>query len=194
MSVPDIVAAIRPVIDTLGHLSVPYSIAGSVASSAHGIARSTLDVDLVADLRLAHVVPLVETLRESYYIDEDAVRDAVVRRSMFNVIHLETMLKVDVYILTARPYDRESFARRRATPLEEAPGARLFDMDTPEDTILHKLEWYRAGGEVSERQWGDVVGVLRVQRGALDVEYLRSWAQQLGVSDLLERALHDAEE
>jgi hypothetical protein len=192
MSAPDILAALGPVVDALQTLSVPYSVAGSVASSAHGIARSTLDVDIVADLRPVHVAPLFASLRDAFYIDQDAVRDAVLRRSMFNVIHLETMLKVDVYVLTARPYDRESFRRRRPTPLEDRNDARQFDLDAAEDTILHKLEWYRAGGEVSERQWGDVVGVLKVQAGALDLAYLQKWAEELQISDLLERAMRDA--
>jgi hypothetical protein len=99
------------------------------------------------------------------------------------------MLKVDIYALSARSFDRESFRRRGQVRLEDRPDARLYSLDTPEDTILHKLEWFRAGGEVSERQWGDVIGVLAVQIGALDLEYLRHWALELGVADLLERAL-----
>jgi hypothetical protein len=99
---------------------------------------------------------------------------------------------VDIYVLSDRPFDRESFKRRRALVLEEEPGAREFVVDTPEDTVVHKLEWFRAGGGVSERQWGDLVGVLRVQGSALDLEYMRRWAAILGVGDLLERALREA--
>ncbi len=62
-----------------------------------------------------------------------------------------------------------------------------------EDTLLAKLEWYRMGGEVSERQWRDVLGALKVQAGALDLEYLHRWASELGVDDLLERALTQSE-
>ena len=111
---------------------------------------------------------------------------------MFNAIHLAPMLKVDVYILSLRPFDQESFRRRRPAALEDRVGAREFALDTPEDTILHKLEWYRAGGEVSERQWGDIVGVLRVQTDSLDHAYLTRWAAELGVSDLLDRAIRTA--
>ncbi len=99
------------------------------------------------------------------------------------------MMKVDIYVLSERSFDRESFRRRRSAQLEDRPEAAPYAIETSEDTILHKLEWYRAGGEVSERQWGDVIGILRVQLGALDHEYLRRWAQQLGVADLLDRAL-----
>lgn len=193
MNTPDIVAAITPIVDVFQRLGVGYCVAGSVASSAHGIARATLDVDMVADLRPAQVAPLVAALSSDYYVDLDAAADAVTRRSMFNVVHLATMLKVDIYVLTARPFDRESFGRRRPAVLEDRDDAPTYALDTAEDTVLHKLEWYRAGGEVSDRQWGDVVGVLQVQAGALDLEYMRNWADQLGVSDLLERALVEAE-
>ncbi len=192
MNTPDIVAAIAPVVDVFDRLSVSYSVVGSVASSAHGIARATLDADLVADLQARHVQPLVDALIDDYYIDRDAANDAVQRRAMFNVVHLQTMLKVDIYVLTRRPFDRESFRRRVLAPLEDTVDAHQYSVDTPEDTVLHKLEWYRAGGEVSERQWGDVVGVLKVQSDALDFEYMRRWAADLGVSDLLERAFEQA--
>jgi hypothetical protein len=189
---PDIVAAIRPIVDLFDRIGVAYSVVGSVASSAHGIARATLDVDLVADLpgRLVHEV--VSALHDAYYIDRDMAADAVQRKAMFNVVHLATMLKVDIYVLTDRPFDRESFRRRRALALEEEPSARSYQVDTPEDTVIHKLEWFRAGGDVSERQWGDLIGVIRVQGTALDIAYMRRWAGDLGVSDLLERALREA--
>ncbi len=189
MTAPDIVAAMTPITEAFARLGIPYSVVGSVASSAHGVARATLDVDLVADLRAEHVEPLVASLSSEYYVDRDAALEAVARRGLFNVVHLRTMLKVDIYALSARSFDRESFRRRGQVRLEDRPDARLYSLDTPEDTILHKLEWFRAGGEVSERQWGDVIGVLAVQVGALDLEYLRHWALELGVADLLDRAL-----
>lgn len=192
MSSPDIVAAISPIVDVFEELSVGYSIVGSVASSAHGIARATLDADLVADLKAAHVEPLVDALTDSYYVDRDAAMDAIRRQSMFNVVHLHTMLKVDIYVLTGRPFDRASFRRRMLAPLEDSEAARRYTVDTPEDTVLHKLEWYRAGGEVSERQWADTLGVLRVQTGALDLGYMRRWSADLGIEDLLERAIEAA--
>jgi hypothetical protein len=192
MNVADIISAITPVVDAFDRLSVDYSVVGSVASSAHGIARATLDADLVADLALHHVEPLVNVLVDGYYIDRDAAEEAVRRRSMFNVVHLETMVKVDIYVLTGRSFDRESFGRRTLAPLESGEAAREYSVDTPEDTILHKLEWYRAGGGVSDRQWSDIVGVLKIQSDALDSTYMRRWAASLGVEDLLNRALADS--
>ena len=192
MNTPDIVAALAPIVEIFERLSIPYSVAGSVASSAHGVARATLDVDLVADLRAEHVDPLVAAISAEYYVDRDAALDAIERRSMFNVVHLATMLKVDIYVLTSRSFDQESFRRRCQALLDDREGARPYSLDTPEDTILHKLEWYRAGGEVSERQWNDVIGVMKVQLDALDLHYLARWAGEIGVADLLERALATA--
>jgi hypothetical protein len=191
MSQPDLLAAVTPVIDALDRLGVPYSVVGSVASSAHGVARASIDADLVADLREAHVGALVTALLPDYYVDRDAALDAVKRRSMFNAIHLATMLKVDIYVLTGRPFDRESFARSGPGALDPT-SARRYILATPEDVVVHKLEWYRAGGEVADRQWSDIVGVLRVQAGALDLGYMRRWAAALGVEDLLDRAVNDA--
>lgn len=192
MAAPDLLAAVLPVLDALDRLGVPHHIGGSVASSAQGIARATLDVDLVADLRLEHAAPLARMLEERYYVDEDMIRDAIARRGCFNVIHLETVLKVDVFVLKTRAYDRQAFERRQLDSLDEAPDARQVYLCRPEDTILNKLEWFRSGGNVSQRQWRDVVGVLRVQRGHLDEAYLDRWADELGLAELLERAQAEA--
>jgi len=190
---PDLLAALEPVVRALEELSIEYSVVGSVASSAYGVARSTVDADVVAKLGGARVDALVSRLEQDYYVDRDAARDAVRRRSMFNVIHLATMVKVDVYVLTDRAFDVGSFARRIGRRLPDEEGARTYLLDTPEDTILHKLEWYRAGGEVSDRQWGDIIGVLVIQGDALDRVYLDHWATVLGVSELLARAWLDAD-
>jgi hypothetical protein len=189
---PDMLAALTPVVEALEQLGVAYYIGGSVASSAYGIPRSTLDVDLVADLRPEHVRPLVDDLQAAYYVDEGSVRDALQRRASFNVIHLQTMIKVDVCIPQGRAFDRAEAQRVRQETLDDAPDARTFALTAPEDVILRKLEGYRAGGEVSERQWHDLLGVLKVQARALDLAYLRRWATTLSVADLLDRALDDA--
>ncbi len=190
MNATEILAAITPIVDAFEQLGIAYHIGGSVASSAYGFIRATIDADLVADLRLEHVRSLVEQLEADYYIDADAVRDAIRRRSSFNAIHLDTMLKVDVFIPKARPFDQEELRRVRQEVLVE--GTRPFYLASPEGTILNKLEWYKIGGEVSDRQWNDILGVLKVQATALDMAYLRRWARALQVTDLLERALVDA--
>jgi hypothetical protein len=185
----DVVEALLPVVEALEELGVRYRVGGSVASSALGVPRSTLDVDIACELGLAHVARFAARLRERYYVDADMISDAIRRRATFNLVHLATMLKVDVFIRKSRAFDVQSFERVVRKPLDVAEGARSFDVTTAEDIILYKLEWYRLGNEISERQWLDLVGVLKVQASAIDVAYLRQWARELRVEDLLERAL-----
>lgn len=184
--------ALEPVADALDSLGVNFYIGGSVASSAHGFARATMDIDLVADLRREHVDRLVSRLAPAYYVDAAMIRKAIDTSQSFNLIHLATMYKVDVFVTKDRPFDRLARARAMPQPFSEG-SSRLFRMASPEDTILSKLEWYRAGGEVSERQWLDVIGVMQVQREGLDRDYLVRWAAELNVADLLDRAWHQVE-
>ncbi|OFW16341.1 MAG: hypothetical protein A3F69_05075 [Acidobacteria bacterium RIFCSPLOWO2_12_FULL_66_10] len=186
-----LVAALRPVADALDAMRVRYYLGGSVASSAHGIARASLDADIVAALEPVHVDPLVGRLTSAYYIPVDRLRSAVAARSSCNFIHLATMFKIDVFVSKGRPFDRQAAERARPQAIDEAPDAPRFPIASPEDTVLAKLEWFRLGGETSERQWWDVVGILRVTEDA-DRQYLWRWADSLGVADLLERALADA--
>lgn len=192
MKSPDILTALGPVIDAFKKLGVSYYIGGSVASSAYGIARATLDVDLVADLKSQQVKPLVKSLESEYFIDEEMITGAIHSRTTFNLIHLETMLKVDVFILKEDLYSREAFQRKKKDTLDEQQEARQFYLASPEDVLLSKLKWFRMGGDVSEQQWRDVLGVLKVQADLLDMGYLRKWATALKVADLLEQGLRDA--
>ncbi len=188
----DLSAALAPVADALEALGVDYRVGGSVASSALGVGRSTFDIDLVADLPARQVEAFVDYLGDAYYVDRDMIDDAIRRRSSFNVIHLATMMKIDVFILKHRAFDREAFTRMTRSPLDTDHG-RVFPLTTAEDIILHKLEWYRLGDGVSERQWEDVLGVFRIQGESLDRAYLERWARELGVDDLLERARTEAQ-
>ena len=131
-------------------------------------------------------------LESSYYIDEDAILEAIRRHSSFNLIHLETMIKVDVFIVGDEPYPQQALRRRRKDTLDEDQQTVEFYLASSEDIVLIKLDWYRMGGEVSERQWSDVVGVLKVQEKSLDREYLRHWASELKLTGLLEQAFRDA--
>ena len=192
MKPPDIIEVTRKVVEVFNELNIPYHIGGSLASSAFGIPRATLDVDLVADIRPEHVTVISQLLMEEFYVDADMIMEAIEARSSFNIIHLETMYKVDIFIPKARPFDREAFSRRVHKLFSENSSQRLF-FATPEDTILHKLEWYEAGGKVADRQWNDIIGVLRVQGSQLDFTYLKKWAKELGLSSLLKNAIEEAE-
>jgi hypothetical protein len=171
-------------------LRVPYAIGGSLASTLHGVVRNTHDTDIVADLRSEHAKPLAAALSKNFYADEQQIRDAIARRASFNLIHLDSAFKVDVFVARPRPFDRAQLARRQLLALGEAPEQRVYVVSA-EDIVLAKLEWYRLGGEISERQWSDVRGVLKTQAGRLDLEYMRRMANELGVSDLLTRAIEE---
>lgn len=192
MAQMNILDALGPVVDALEELGVPYHIGGSIASSAQGFARSTLDADLVADLKPEHISPFVESLQVTYYIDADMIMDAIAHQSSFNLIHLPTMFKIDVFIPKGKPFDRLAFRRAYKDTLDDAPNARPFYLASAEDIVLRKLQWYKAGGEVAERQWSDVLGVLKVQGAALDLPYLQQWAGELEVESLLASALAEA--
>ncbi len=184
---PEAITAMSAVIDALMSLGIPYYIGGSVASSAHGIVRSTLDADIIADLQLSHVVPLANILRDKYYLNENTMREAIQRRSCFNMIYLPTMFKVDIFVTKDRPYNRTAFQKIQTKVFDEETG-REFYVASPEDTILAKLEWYRLGDEISDKQWNDILGVMKVQQDALDRPYLEKWAVELGVGNLLAKA------
>ena len=163
-----------------------------MASALHGVVRSTLGADMIAEIHLPQISSLVKELGDDFYADEEMIRDAIIHHSSFNLIHLVTMFKVDVFILKERPFDRAQFQRWVEQLLTTNPEQKAF-MTTAEDIILAKLEWYRLGNEISDRQWRDILGVLKVQAGRLDMDYLRKWAVELNVADLLQRALTESE-
>jgi len=176
----------------LEQIGIPYAVGGSLASSVHGVMRSTLDVDIVTDMRHEHIAPLVAVLSNEFYADDEMMRDAIEHHSSFNLIHYETAFKVDIFIRKLRAFDQMQLERRRMTVIATDPEESVYIV-SPEDIILAKLEWYRLGGEVSDRQWRDVLGVLKTRAGELDLDYLRKWAGKLKIDDLLERILKEVE-
>jgi hypothetical protein len=183
--------ALEPLLGAFSRLEIPYCIGGSIASSVHGVARSSLDADIVALVSRVDADRLCSALEGVFYVDADAAREAVDRRASFNVIHLSTMLKFDVFVLKDRPFDASAFSRRREETIPELAASPVY-LTSAEDIVLYKLEWYRDGERISERQWNDVLGVLKVKRRELDIGYLRSWADDLRLRDLLEKALSEA--
>jgi hypothetical protein len=188
---PEQIAVTLLVADALEALGVQYAIGGSFASALHGVMRATMDAGLVADLREEDIAPLVQTLGEGFYADAEMMREAITERRSFNLIHLESMFTVDVFVARPRDFDRAQLARRQLHLLGEQP-ERWAYVASAEDTVLAKLEWYRLGGEASDRQWRDALGVLKVQGLRLDLAYMRHMAAGLGVKDLLEHALEES--
>lgn len=175
----------------LEELRVPYVIGGSLASTLHGMIRTTQDSDIITGMRPEHISSFVSSLQNEFFIDEEMIADAIQHNSSFNIIHRATMFKVDIFIPRPRPFQQSQISRaqRHSFALENEISANFA---SAEDTILSKLEWYRMGGETSERQWRDVLGILKTLAGELDIEYLKKWAVNLGVNDLLERALKES--
>lgn len=188
---PEQIAATMLVANALEHIGVPYAIGGSFASALHGVMRATMDVALVADLREEDIAPLVQALDEAFYAEAGMMHEAIIHRGSFNLIHLESMFKVDVFVAQPRDFDRAQLARRQLHLLAENPEQRAY-VTSAEDTVLAKLEWYRLGAESSERQWRDALGILKVQGQRLDLAYMRRMAAGLGVQDQLERILGES--
>ncbi|MBI4164514.1 MAG: hypothetical protein HY508_02140 [Acidobacteria bacterium] len=182
---------LRLVTAGLDQLQIRYMIVGSFASSAYGSIRTTQDADLIVDLPLEKAQGLVEKFRNEFYVDLAQVEQAVKGQHSFNIIHLGSFFKVDFFILADKPHMREEFSRRIVSRLDASGEASVW-LATAEDTLLSKLHWYRSGGEVSELQWRDAVGILKIQSGRLDMTYLERGARELGVFDLLTRALGKA--
>jgi hypothetical protein len=177
------------VADALDRAGIAYFLGGSLASSLQGDPRATNDIDLVVDLAEAQVGALVAALGPDFDIDEVALARAARERSSWNVIHGPTVTKVDLFVLREAPFDRSEFARRERVPVR---GPQALWVKRADDTVLRKLLWYRAGGEVSDRQWRDVVEVLRHSRAQIDDAYADEWAERLGLEALLARARRDA--
>ncbi|HWT00922.1 MAG TPA: hypothetical protein VN256_11810 [Pyrinomonadaceae bacterium] len=173
----------------LDGLNVPYLVGGSVASSLQGFPRTTNDADIVADIALDQVLKIFTALNDEFYIDDRAIRMAVLESGSFNVIHFDSLFKIDVYI-PDKMFGQQQLRRRRTETLLPDSTQTTY-MSSPEDTILAKLSWYRKGGEVSQRQLADVAGIIKVQGQTLDVPYLREWADKLNVLDLLEQVLEE---
>ena len=190
--IPASLSVVLHVINILDEFSIRYHLGGSFASAIHGVPRQTMDADLVVDLKDASVARFVNRLSDDFYVDLGVARDAVTRRGSFNAIHLTSGFKVDFFVKGDGDFDELELVRSQSTRISADPPKSAM-VKTAEDTILRKLQWYRSGGEVSDRQWRDVLGVLTTVSGDLDQGHLRRWASKLGVSDLLNRASIEAD-
>lgn len=172
----------------LENLQIPYFIGGSMATAVHGVARSTMDVDLIIDMKPHQIAGFMDALGKEFYADEEIIRDSLEHGIGFNLVHNDSMFKVDMIPERNRAFDQSQFKRREKILLSEKSDENVY-FASPEDNILAKLECYQLGGETSDRQWNDILNVLKIRKGNIDVAYLRNWAKELGIDDILENAL-----
>jgi hypothetical protein len=185
--VDDIIAITLHVARVCEELGLPYLVSGSLASSLHGIPRATQDVDLVVAMTQNDVAAFVGALRGDFYLDEDAIRTAIERQASFNIVHLGSYFKADVFVAKDDEPSRLQMSRGRRYSLGDDPAQSLL-VASAEDVIAQKLYWYALGHRASERQWSDALGVLKVAGPSLDLPYLRRISSLLGVDSLLREA------
>ena len=178
----EVALAVGQALESIG---VEYFLGGSMASSFQGQPRLTNDLDFVVLMRATDIEPFKTALGPDFEVDEQGLAEAVRRKGSWNIFHLPTVTRVDLFVVKDGEYDAEEFLRKR--PFEVAPGRRLV-LKSPEDSVLRKLLWFRAGGEQNSQQFRDVVEVLRVQGGLLNEAYLATWARKLDLEALLEKA------
>lgn len=182
------ITALSEVAQLLEERGIKYVLVGSIASSMHGMYRTTADIDLIADIKPEQVRPLLEALQHHFYVDEKAVAQAMSQQRSFNAIHFDSVFKVDIFIPKPGDFATQQLARRELRRIAPDIDQQVY-VSTVEDMILAKLRWYRAGGDVSETQWRDVLGMIGACGAELDLDYLRQWAKELAVSELFEQAL-----
>ncbi|MBL9038586.1 MAG: hypothetical protein JNG84_08750 [Archangium sp.] len=175
-------------------MGVKHYVTGSLASSLHGEPRATNDADVVAVLRPEHFTRLNDELKNRFFLDEDDFVAAASNERSFNLIDEVELAKVDVFCVRADGYQAEALTRTVRLELERDDPFSAVEVASPEDVIISKLRWYRLGGDVSDRQWRDVVGVLSAQHGRLDLLYVRRWCQHFQLEDLFERAVSQVDD
>jgi hypothetical protein len=179
---------LKRVVQTLTGAGIEYMLTGSLVSSLQGEPRASHDIDVVVALDISQATRLAAAFPPpDFYLSDAAIQEAIRDQRTFNLLDLVEGDKVDFWILTGEPFDRSRFARRR---LEKAGGLAVY-ASAPEDTILMKLRWAELSGG-SEKQFGDARSVYEVQQPRLDVAYLESWIQQLGLQAVWERLKNEA--
>ncbi|MHC4155047.1 MAG: hypothetical protein ACYST6_09020 [Planctomycetota bacterium] len=193
MNDPQELLILQDLTGVLDSLHIPYAIGGSMASSIYGTVRFTQDADITVEPFDNVAGMLFEILGGRYYLSREAMFEALKRRTSFNVIHLASAFKIDVFVSKGTPFEKELMLRRKQLRLSESI-EKSFSVVSPEDIILLKLRWYLDGGSTSDRQWADVLDVLTVQAEKLDLRYLKKWGVSLRVNELLEKAIAQTKE
>ncbi|MBI5360065.1 MAG: hypothetical protein HZA48_05725 [Planctomycetes bacterium] len=183
----EISAIMLQVIEALNKTGIKYAISGSIASSAFGVPRATMDADLIVDIRVADIRNLIGLLEKDFHIEAEIIKNALRYSSSFNIIHFKTSCKVDCYVLKNDEYEQIKFSRRRKENIRADKKTEVWFL-SPEDIVLSKLQWFIKSSCISDRQWNDVIGVLKVQGRLLNKKYLQKWSAVLDLRDLLKKA------
>ncbi|MEA5536337.1 hypothetical protein [Crocosphaera sp. XPORK-15E] len=189
--IEDPLSLAQKIADILVGLDIPYLIGGSVASSLLGESRATQDLDLVIDLSLSQVTPLIQAMGSDFYISESAVIEAIQNKTSFNIIHLLSIEKADLFVMDNTAFSQSKMKRRQFYPVDPQLNQGVY-IYSPEDIILQKLFWYNLAKSESQKQWRDVLGVLKIQQDNLDFAYLTNWANLLQLEELLTEALEQS--
>ena len=173
----------------LDGLGIPYALTGGLAVSYYGRPRATHDADIVVAIARVPGLPqkLIVKFEPDYYISEEAVIDALLHQTMFNIIHPHTGFKIDFWILKSDSFSQGAFRRRQTVSL----GKQRLSILSLEDLILSKLQWYQLSQ--SDRHLNDIRGILAVQREALNKAYLNEWAKKLSVDEVLSAVWTESE-
>ena len=178
-------------------LGLSYCVGGSFASGAYGRARTTYDLDILLALRATHITEFIGAFQEDFDLNPAEVSEAVQlapqyattpeHRALIKIYHRRSHFRIDFFVSSGRAFEREQFQRCVRQIIATNPEIDAA-FSSPEDTILAKLEWFRLGNYASTHQWPDVQAMILIQHEVLAWDYLRQWADTLGVRDLLERA------
>lgn len=187
----DPISLAQKISQILNLLYIPYMVGGSVASSLLGEERSTQDLDMVIDIQELQVSAFVAAMSKEFYIDALTVTEAINYKTSFNAIHLLSSEKVDFFVLPNDDFSRSKFNRRQLYTIADDPKIDIY-IYSPEDIVLQKLSWYKLSSMQSQKQWRDVLGVLKLQSSHLDLAYLQQWAEFLKLTPLLNQALQES--
>jgi len=187
---PSDIDVISIFVNILEGLGIRYAVGGSIASSVYGRVRFTQAADINLEPFDDKAQRFYEMVKKEFYISKDAMKHALLETGSFNIIHLGTAFKIDLFIRKQGIFGEQIFKRARNLSLG-GKEAKNFCITSPEDIILLKLLWYRDSGYSLEKQIEDVTGILEVQAGLLDINYIKSWAANLGISDLISRVIKE---